>query len=75
MVAAAGDAYLLQHGGKRSFRRTEEMSRDFDIRHIDRTAIEHEARRLRAQALASGVRSVRDWTVAAFQRRPSARTA
>ncbi len=50
------------------------MSRDFDITNLDHAAIEREARRLRAQALASGLRSVRAWTVAALQRRPAAQT-
>lgn len=57
------------------FPKEKTMSRDFDTNNIDKAAIEREARRLRAQVLASGMRSVRDWTVAALQRRISARTA
>lgn len=51
------------------------MSNDFDIRNIDAAAIERDARRLRAEALSSGLRSVRNWTVGMLQRRPDGRTA
>ncbi len=50
------------------------MSRHFDTRNIDRAAIEREARRMQAEALASGFRSVRNWTVGMFQRRPAGQT-
>lgn len=50
------------------------MSRQFDIQEIDLDVVEREARRLRAEAFATGMRSVRDWTMAAFQRRSTART-
>lgn len=49
------------------------MSRDFEIQDIDLAEVEREARRLRAQALATGMRSVRDWTMSAFQRRSTSR--
>lgn len=51
------------------------MTKDFDTRNIDRIAIEREARRLRAEAISTGIRSVRNWTMSAFHRRPAARTA
>ena len=49
------------------------MSRDFETKDIDMVAIELEARRLRARARARGVRSVRNWTMAAFRRNPTVR--
>ena len=51
------------------------MNVDFEIKEIDRAMVEREARRLRAEAFAKGVRSVRNWTMAAFQRRPAVRSA
>jgi hypothetical protein len=49
------------------------MSRHFDTRNIDRAGIEREARRMQAEFLASGFRSVRNWTVGMLQRRPEGR--
>lgn len=51
------------------------MSREYETMKIDRVAIELEARRLRAEAIASGVRSIRNWTMSAFHRRGASRTA
>jgi len=39
----------------------------FDVKDIDMMAIELEARKLRAEAVASGLRSLRNWTMTAFQ--------
>ncbi|MEM6825088.1 MAG: hypothetical protein AAF566_08245 [Pseudomonadota bacterium] len=50
------------------------MSSDFDIKDIDQRAIELEARRLRARAIASGVRSIRKWTMGVFHRQAPTRT-
>jgi len=47
--------------------------RNFDTRNIDRAGIEREARRMQAEAFASGFRSVRNWTVGMLQRRPASR--
>jgi hypothetical protein len=38
-----------------------------DVKDIDMMAIELEARKLRAEAVASGLRSLRNWTMTAFQ--------
>jgi hypothetical protein len=57
------------------FLKEKEMSRDYETMKIDRVAIELEARRLRAEAIASGVRSIRNWTMSAFHRRGASRTA